>query len=57
MVKTTIAIEPETIARLKKQWQHGDDTYDSVINRILDTVSPLGTEESGSKRGVGSKNK
>lgn len=38
MAKTTIAIENETVARLQKHWAHAKDTYDKVINKILDEV-------------------
>lgn len=36
MCKTTIAIKKATRDRLSKKWTNGRDTYDSVINRLLD---------------------
>lgn len=33
---TMIKIKVKTRTRLKKLWQHGDDTYDSVINKLID---------------------
>lgn len=36
--KTTISINKKTVERLKQLWEHADETYDSVINRLIDGV-------------------
>ena len=34
--ETTIQISSGTRDRIKKCWQHGDDTYETVLIKILD---------------------
>jgi len=36
METVTIAIDKKTRQRLKQNWRHGDDTYDKIINKLLD---------------------
>jgi len=45
MCKTTIAIKKVTRDRLSKKWTNGKDTYDSVINRLLDEKDKVPVEE------------
>jgi len=37
--KILIQIERTTAMKLKKKWQHGDDTYDTIINKLLEAKS------------------
>lgn len=32
----TIRLKSSTVMKLKKLWQHHDDTYDAVINKLLE---------------------
>lgn len=34
--ETTIQITSKTRDRIKKFWTHADDTYDTVLNHIID---------------------
>jgi len=33
---TTISIRKTTAQKLKQLWQHADDTYDLVLNRLME---------------------
>ena len=37
--KSTILLDSETIKRIKTLWEHADDTYDKVLNRMMDKVA------------------
>ena len=35
---TQIQIKKSTAGKLKKLWKHADNTYDAIINRLLEGI-------------------